>query len=230
MLLKSETSIVRAPGMQSSWYVESKSKKMPHLVRESLKGAISCDKVCEHYRSIGICSHTVAIAHKLGSLETFTQSFIKKKGRRSPNLGKFALTGMPAGQNRKGDIPPRKRLPKRASSLLPHLPLDISIQEEDSNSGPSSADVPPSSGACKQSKGKGRLSTGGSGSVSSTSGGILSCYQESPYHQLYTPPYQQASSTPSYHPYSPMCYQPNYAISRVGHPVFFRMHLRILQL
>lgn len=141
-LLKSETGIVCAPGMLSSWYVESKSKQMPHLVRVSLKVpflVIKCASI--------IVLLVYAIAHKHGSLEAFTKSFIKKKGIRSPNLGNFALTGMPAGRNRKGDIPPRKRLPKSASSLLPHLPLDVSNLEEDSTSGSSS--VPANSGTRK---------------------------------------------------------------------------------
>ena len=125
-LIASGTSIVHAPGMQNAWYVESNSKQMPHLVRVSPKGSIACDKVCEHYRSISICSHTVAIAHKIGSLKEFTKSYIKKKGHHSPNLGNFALTGMPAGRNRKGNAPPRKRFQKTPSSLLPHLPLDAS--------------------------------------------------------------------------------------------------------
>ena len=62
------------------------------------KGTISCDKACKHYRSIGICSHVVAIAEKVRSLKEFAQYFIKKKGTLSPNLGNFALTGMPPGR------------------------------------------------------------------------------------------------------------------------------------
>ena len=56
-LLTSETSIVLAPGTKNSWYVESTSKQVPRLVRVSPKGVISCDKTCEHYHSISICSH-----------------------------------------------------------------------------------------------------------------------------------------------------------------------------
>lgn len=57
------------------------------------------------------------------SSKEFTKSFIKKKGKQTPNLGEFALTGMPAGRNRKGGVPPRKRRSKGNSSLLPHIPL-----------------------------------------------------------------------------------------------------------
>ena len=42
----------------------------------------------------------------------FTQSYAKKKGKHHPNLGEFSLTGMPAGRNRKGGIPSRKRQKK----------------------------------------------------------------------------------------------------------------------
>ena len=90
------------------------------------KGTISCDKACEHCRSIGICSHVVAIAEKVGSLKEFAQHFIKKKGTVSPNLGKFALTDMPPYRNRKGGVPPRKCHLKTDPSLLPHVSLTVS--------------------------------------------------------------------------------------------------------
>ena len=125
-LLKADGSIVSAPGMASCWYVESRSKKVPHLVSVTQKGTISCDKACEHYRSIGICSYVVAIAEKVGSLKEFAQCFIKKKGTMSPNLGNFALTGMPPGRNRKGAVPPHKRHSKTDPSLLPHVSLTVS--------------------------------------------------------------------------------------------------------
>ena len=111
--------------MDFCWYVESKSKKVPHLVSVSRKGTVSCDKACEHYRSIGICSCVVAVAEKVGSLTEFTQHFITSKGTVSPNLGNFALTGMPPGQNRKDSVPPRKRHSKTDSSLLPHVSLTV---------------------------------------------------------------------------------------------------------
>ena len=78
-LLKADGSIVSAPGMESCWYVESSPKKVSHLVSVTQKGTISCDKACEHYRSIGICSHVVAIAEKVGSLKEFAQFFSRKK-------------------------------------------------------------------------------------------------------------------------------------------------------
>ena len=76
-LLTTDGSIVASPGMENTGFVESKSKQAPHLVRVSPKGAICCDKACEHYRSISICSHTVAIAQKNDSLKEFAKFFIK---------------------------------------------------------------------------------------------------------------------------------------------------------
>ena len=52
--------------------------------------------------------------------------FYQEKGIVSPNLGNFALTGMPPGRNRKGAVPPRKRHSKTDPSLLPHVSLTVS--------------------------------------------------------------------------------------------------------
>ena len=190
VLLKMKGSIVPTPGMQNSWYVESKSKQVPHLVRVSPKGIISCDKVCEHYCSIKICSHAVAIAQKTDSLVAFANDFVKKKGKHSPNLGNFALTGMPAGRNKKGAIPPRKRLPKTGSSLLPHSPLGESSSSDSAHS------VSPGHGTSVplQKEGQERV--------------------ESSY-RYYGSPFQTNSGESVYHPpyCSPLFYQPNYGSS-----------------
>jgi hypothetical protein len=53
-LLCNQEMIVAAPGMESSWFVNSTSKQMPHLVCISRNGTVSCDKECEHYPSINI--------------------------------------------------------------------------------------------------------------------------------------------------------------------------------
>ena len=206
-LLTSETSIVLAPGTKNSWYVESTSKQVPHLVRVSPKGVVSCDKTCEHYRSISICSHVVAIAHKLGSLEAFTKSFI---GRCSPNLGNFALTGMPAGRSRKGEIPPRKRL-RQAYFLTFHSENNLGTREQSkrgrskggaSKGGLSSGGASQGSGASVRSLDNSAMDDSGAmgfsggaspnqqdSSATGFSGGSLQRYQESPYQQHYSTPY-----------------------------------------
>ena len=132
-LLKNTEAMVAAPGMENAWFVTSISKEMPHLIRVSKKGTVSCDKECEHYRSIGVCSHLVAVAEKQGILVDFTKSFIKKKGNQTANLGEFALTGMPPGRNRKGGVPPRKRKSKINSSLLQRTPLSLSQNDHSSD-------------------------------------------------------------------------------------------------
>ena len=207
-LLKTDGSIVSAPGMQTSWYVESKSKQAPHLVRMSPKGSISCDKACEHFRSISICSHTVAIAQKTGTLESFTNSFAKKKGKLSPNLGNFALTGMPAGRSRKGAVPPRRRLPKTPSSLLPHTPLGVGRQKAkrpgSSEGSPQQAtsgqgrkfDLPPSLAEPSGSFGSASLPHDASAAG----------------HHFYSAPFH-SRPMPHQPPPGPFFYQPNYGSS-----------------
>ena len=82
---------------------------------------VSCDKECVHYRSIGICSHLVAVVEKQNCLTDFAKLFVKKKRNHTRD---FALTGMPGGRNQKGGIPPRKRKSKIPPPLLPHTPND----------------------------------------------------------------------------------------------------------
>jgi hypothetical protein len=60
--LKNAEANVAAPGMENAWFVTCISKEMPHLICVSKKGTVSCDKECEHYRSIGVCSHLMAVA------------------------------------------------------------------------------------------------------------------------------------------------------------------------
>lgn len=237
ILLKTEGSIVSSPGMEKSWFVESKSKQAPHLVRVSPKGSISCDKACEHYRSIGICSHTVAIAQKVGSLKEFAKSFIKKKGAHLPNLGNFALTGMPPGRSRKGAVPPRRRVPKSGSSMLPHTPLPFNSHEENSNSGVSLLQDLDQTSELTSFEGNNNLldqsiedpplsrnhTSNSSVRASSTSGATgMSPPQSAPLYNFFgsCSPYHQASSSfnqpstsfvqPSY---NPTFYQPNYGTS-----------------
>ena len=59
--------------------VESRGGKRPHLVISGKGGQFKCDKDCLNYKSIGICSHTVAVAHINNKLEQFVSWFLRQK-------------------------------------------------------------------------------------------------------------------------------------------------------
>ena len=72
-LARDETSIVKAPGSENGWMIKSYSNKQPHYVRLSNSGGISCDDLCLSYKSLKICSHTLALAVK----EIFISKLLK---------------------------------------------------------------------------------------------------------------------------------------------------------
>ena len=80
-----------------------------------------CDSECCHFKSIGICSHTVAVAELNGKLLEFVAFY--KKTKRVPNLTSMATSGMPKGKGRKGSEPPRKR--KRKETVESRVSLQI---------------------------------------------------------------------------------------------------------
>ena len=61
--------MVRAPGSSTDWFVKSASGQQPHYVKAGSKGGYACDSNCLAYKSMKICSHTVAAAVKVGSIQ-----------------------------------------------------------------------------------------------------------------------------------------------------------------
>ena len=107
-LLASSTSISAAPGHPpNSRMVESRSGKRPHLVVSGKGGQFKCDEDCLNFKSMGICCHTIAVAHKNNSLQQFISWFTQSKRR--PSFTKVAVHGMPGGRGKKGSQAPRKR-------------------------------------------------------------------------------------------------------------------------
>ena len=114
-LLLSSTSICAAPGYPAeAKMVESRSGKRPHLVVPGKSGQFKCDEECINFKSIGICSHTVAVAQMNNSLQQFIAWFAKAK--KKPNFTKLATHDMPSGRGRKGSVPPRKRKKQEAAA------------------------------------------------------------------------------------------------------------------
>ena len=74
------------------------------MVTPSKGGVFSCESNCPNWKSLGICSHSVAVAQVNGKLEEFI-SAVKK----SPNVTALVISTMPRGRGRKGGVPPRTR-------------------------------------------------------------------------------------------------------------------------
>ena len=107
-LLTEPNAIVSTPGCDPcSRMVKSSSGQRPHImVTKKKTGQYCCDGTCPNWKSLGICSHTVAAAEDNCDLQSFVTWFAKEK---NPNITQLAMSQMPAGCGRKGGIPPRKR-------------------------------------------------------------------------------------------------------------------------
>lgn len=104
-LLHKPNSMVTAPGQcAEARMVLSYSGKVPHMVVPSKGGGYSCDS---NWKSIGFCSHTVAVAEANGKLPQLVAYLQKKK--RVPNLTNLVTSNMPRGRGRKGGATPRTR-------------------------------------------------------------------------------------------------------------------------
>ena len=107
-LLSTSGSTVPAPGYSSeARLVLSRSGKRPHLVLPCKAGGFKCDSDCANFKSLGICSHTVVVAHLNGQLSEFVIHI--KKAKKKPNMMKLAVHGMPLGTGKKDSRLPRKR-------------------------------------------------------------------------------------------------------------------------
>ena len=76
-LANDETAIVQAPGDECAWMVRSYHGKRPHYVRVS-KSSFSCDEQCLSYKSMKVCSHTLAIAMKTDSVKEFVKAYCSR--------------------------------------------------------------------------------------------------------------------------------------------------------
>ena len=85
--------------------VLSYSGKMPHMVTPKKGGDFSCDSNCPSWKSMGICSHSVAVAEVNKKLP----QFLSAKKRRKTNVTSLLTTNMPKGRGRKGGAAPRSR-------------------------------------------------------------------------------------------------------------------------
>ena len=110
-LLNDPKAICMVPGgTEKDRIVKSSSGPRPHVVTAKKNGKYSCDTECPNFKSLGICSHSVATAEDNGDLQDFVNSLSKSK--RVPNITKLVTAKMPKGRGRKGCAPPRKHRKK----------------------------------------------------------------------------------------------------------------------
>ena len=110
-LLKGSNAIVMAPGQdEQARMVLSYSGHAPHMVVPKKGGDFSCDANCPNWKSLGLCSHTVAVAEVNHKLATFLAARQKKK-QQPGNLTNLLTATMPRGRGRKGGSAPRTRKP-----------------------------------------------------------------------------------------------------------------------
>ena len=112
--------------------VMSHSGKCPHLVTSSKKGKYTCDNDCPNFKSMGICSHTVAVAHVNGSLKEFCTLY--RKSKHAPSMSKLLLSGVPSGVGNKGNRVSKKR--KRELESF-RVPLSVGSSAAEAQPGPS---------------------------------------------------------------------------------------------
>ena len=118
-LLNDDGSIVEAPG-GTGFLVKSNSRPRPHHVTLKKSGQY-CDSECPNWRSLCICSHSVAAAEKEGDLEPFVEWY--KRSKKLPNLTKLITTQMPKGRGHKGGaVPPRR---SRKSQVQKEFPFQL---------------------------------------------------------------------------------------------------------
>jgi hypothetical protein len=107
-LLDKPGSISPAPGCpEEARMVLSRTGQRPHFVSPCKDGKFECDPDCVNFKSLGICSHTVAVAQVHNQLCAFVASL--KKTKKKSNFTSLVTHGMPSGRGKKGSQPPRKR-------------------------------------------------------------------------------------------------------------------------
>ena len=146
-LLHKENAIVPAPGQSSeARMVLSFSSKMPHMVVPTKGSGFSCDNNCSNWKSIGLCSHSVAVAESNGKLEEFIMGVKRKK--KIPNMTALATSTMPKGRGRKGSIPPHTRKSTCAAESCTRVSMNVGTQVVSGNIGTASTHATPNVPTC----------------------------------------------------------------------------------
>ena len=119
-LLQSPNGMSSAPGQpEQARMVLSRSGKRPHIVLPCKGGRFKCDADCMNYKSLGLCSHTVAVAESDNLLADFLTYF--QKANKKPSFTALSLHGVPSGCGRKGSTAPKKRRKQEPGSTSKHV-------------------------------------------------------------------------------------------------------------
>ena len=120
-LLSDPNAISPAPGYDSRCkMVMSRSGKRPHLVTCTKQGKYTCDSECPNWKSVNICSHSVAVAQVSNSLQEFCNLY--RKSKHLPSVTRLVLTGVSSGVGRKGNRVCRKRKREPECTRIPLTP------------------------------------------------------------------------------------------------------------
>lgn len=97
------TAISAAPGYGTECrMVISKHGKRPHLVSKGKPlGKFSCDNNCPNWKSLGLCSHVVAVAQVNGQLTNLCNN--DTRSNRLPSITGLLVTGLPSDVGNKDD-------------------------------------------------------------------------------------------------------------------------------
>ena len=106
-LLQSPNGMSSAPEQpEQDRMVLSRSGKRPHLVLPRKGGNFKCDTDCMNFKSLGLCSYTVAVAQRNNLQADFLLHF--QKANKKPSFTALKLHVVPRGCGRKGSTAPRK--------------------------------------------------------------------------------------------------------------------------
>ena len=126
-LLQEENAIVPAPGQSAeARMVLSSSSKTPHMVIPTKGGGFSCDSNCPNWKSMGLCAHSIAVAHSNGKLHEFVA--VVKKKKKVPNVTALVTTTMPKGRGRKGGAPPRRKHSSQPAETCTRVAMNVGTQ------------------------------------------------------------------------------------------------------
>ena len=115
-LISTNDAIVPALGQDSgARMVLSYSGKVPHMVTPKKGGEFSCNSSCPHWKSMGTCAHSVAVAEVNKKLPQFLSA---KKRRKSPNVTSLLTANLPRGHGRKGGTASRSRKPSQSVTRI----------------------------------------------------------------------------------------------------------------
>ena len=129
MLIGEDNAIVVAPGCgPKDKIIKSKSGIVPHLVTTSDNFEYKCDEKCPQFKSLAICSHTVAAAQFNNEIKEFIACYRKKHGTHQPRFTQLAVHDMPAAAGRKcGKLPKKKASQSHVLSKENRVPLKGSL-------------------------------------------------------------------------------------------------------